>query len=513
MPERNLSLQHVCMWTDHGWQRVTTEIAAERGRGRTISAESGLLKCELCGQNVTFVCGHIYRPFFKHSRGEYDKNCPERTFVSPNQERNNLLQTIKNIHPLRLVVGTGYSFYVEIGLNPIDPSILDRIKGETFSIVSDDRSRNTYLFGRVNSDAITYFKVKQPLSTYFDIDIESDCNINLSIWQQRIPGPGEHALFQANGGRYVHQFSEVTLGKKYYLVTEKSYFSRQNAVMVDELKCYGRTRLYTVTAVQFNQKAAEFFLDLHYYLTDSPVEYTVLWPPIVQNSETIMFSTHYLYLLVKGDGECEMYPERKNNVYRIGDVSLTKVVLSNLQQILYVSKNSHLLTYSYLKKDSRTYTDYSYEEIKVYDEKKNQIIPGSISEKLPKELVFKLKYDGILEIIVNGFLEDTLEIKADIDQRIYPLKRNREYRIYIGIDCGWYLSILSEPTFSKRSINDKKLREKTINHSFGNIMQNMNDFPLSKCWIRKCIKKGSMPKDAYDLLCELKGDNHARRIN
>jgi len=53
------SLIHVCMWSDNGWKRITAEQAARLHPGGTVSAHSGLLMCELCGQYVILTDGDI----------------------------------------------------------------------------------------------------------------------------------------------------------------------------------------------------------------------------------------------------------------------------------------------------------------------------------------------------------------------------------------------------------------------------------------------------------------------
>lgn len=60
------SLTHVCMWSDHGWKRITAEQAARLHPGGTVSARSGLFMCELCGQYVTLTDGDINVRYFKH---------------------------------------------------------------------------------------------------------------------------------------------------------------------------------------------------------------------------------------------------------------------------------------------------------------------------------------------------------------------------------------------------------------------------------------------------------------
>lgn len=64
------SLTHVCMWSDHGWKRITAEQAARLHPGGTVSARSGLFMCELCGQYVTLTDGDINVRYFKHSAYE-----------------------------------------------------------------------------------------------------------------------------------------------------------------------------------------------------------------------------------------------------------------------------------------------------------------------------------------------------------------------------------------------------------------------------------------------------------
>ena len=51
------SLTHVCMWSEHGWKKITAyEASRLHPRGR-VSAASGLFMCELCGQYVILTEG------------------------------------------------------------------------------------------------------------------------------------------------------------------------------------------------------------------------------------------------------------------------------------------------------------------------------------------------------------------------------------------------------------------------------------------------------------------------
>ena len=77
-----MPLTHVCMWTEKGWKRVTAQEAGRIHPGGSVSSKSGLFMCDLCGQYVTLTNGSIRDRYFKHSKEEESKDCPERTFGS-----------------------------------------------------------------------------------------------------------------------------------------------------------------------------------------------------------------------------------------------------------------------------------------------------------------------------------------------------------------------------------------------------------------------------------------------
>lgn len=51
------SLTHVCMWSEHGWKKITANEAVRLHPGGTVSAVSCLFMCELCGQYVILTEG------------------------------------------------------------------------------------------------------------------------------------------------------------------------------------------------------------------------------------------------------------------------------------------------------------------------------------------------------------------------------------------------------------------------------------------------------------------------
>ena len=78
-------LNHVCVWKDGKWKRITEEEADKMFPYR-ISSDSGLFMCELCGQFVSFTKGDTRKRYFKHSRGETNKECEDRSIGYYNPE-------------------------------------------------------------------------------------------------------------------------------------------------------------------------------------------------------------------------------------------------------------------------------------------------------------------------------------------------------------------------------------------------------------------------------------------
>ena len=119
------SLNHVCMWEGHGWKRITAEEAAKRYPYGTIHADSGLFMCELCGQYVSLTNGSIRVRYFKHSRAEDEKTCPERTF-GPGAYPT--YSSTDHDLPIRICVSGNppSSFSLEMGLVRVPENLLEK---------------------------------------------------------------------------------------------------------------------------------------------------------------------------------------------------------------------------------------------------------------------------------------------------------------------------------------------------------------------------------------------------
>ena len=120
------TLNHVSIWTEHGWKHITAEEASRKYLRTTVPANSGIFMCELCGQYVTFTVDN----YFMHSRGYSDKSCDERTHYDGYSYSS---QAWEYHLPMRLL---SYEdrFHLEVGFPPVPPTMLKANQNNTISI-------------------------------------------------------------------------------------------------------------------------------------------------------------------------------------------------------------------------------------------------------------------------------------------------------------------------------------------------------------------------------------------
>lgn len=163
-----MTLNHVSMWTDNGFQ-PTTPYQAAQIHPYGASSRSGLFVCRLCGQYVSFVQNSYNTHFFKHSRGEEDKDCPERSIgvagtIAIKMKQQSL--------PIRLTVQSGNSFFIALGIVlPSGASVSNEIIQ-----ISADGLRHPFIFRseQLTEGNVTYLSLGQNLAPKYIITLQSN---------------------------------------------------------------------------------------------------------------------------------------------------------------------------------------------------------------------------------------------------------------------------------------------------------------------------------------------------
>lgn len=284
------SLTHVCMWSDHGWKRITAEQAARLHPGGTVSARSGLFMCELCGQYVTLTDGDINVRYFKHSAYEKSKDCPERTFGSGYTPS---YSSQEHDLPIRITSISSSSYRFELGL--IRAPISSLSKDFRIEIKPKGASDVSFVFAkeRLNSDSITYLPIGDRPFEKYALNFKNGNDQIREFWPAEINGiDPEGALFEKSSGQKLSYDADVEIGKEYYLLKRGHlYVKAYNGITIREI-LQKRTgwetwSLYEIYAAEFNEAAARFYLDFHCRLTEHPVSLHPVWPLFIEGNYVI----------------------------------------------------------------------------------------------------------------------------------------------------------------------------------------------------------------------------------
>lgn len=502
------ALNHVCMWSENGWIRVTAEQAAVLHPGGTVSAHSGLFMCEICGQYVTLTDGDRVTRYFKHSAYESDKNCPERTFGVGYKPQ---IDPKEHELPLKIVV-TENKIEFSIGLLyiPKEELIANNLRRISITPFGNDSDVYTYSIERLNEDMITYLPVGiEPALSY---RIESMPIFN-NIWPQTVKGVTKQGkIFDLTTGRMLLDDADVCVGREYYLLTTRNVNCGDiNArKVVERIGKNGVWKLYVISAQYMTEDAAKFFLDIHYRLCVMPIEVQTIWPPYIQSPYVIKHNEPTVVLFSNSTDEIfvNVFPETGIQKFLIpSQKRVFKVDCKERQQLISAGRTRNF-RYNYYWKDSLLECSIN-TALEVFDGKNNLLVEG-VYKKIPALgiISFVPIYDGFIIVRDKQGIIEKRNITADgIIKEINNIKLGYEVEIYQGLDVVWKASFIKVD--KKHTISDDELLsilknsigEKTkMLHSYGAAAIHLKDYPKTKEWLRQQIKSGCISRTALNYL-------------
>lgn len=513
------SLTHVCMWSESGWQRITAEQAARLHPGGTVSAHSGLFMCELCGQYVTLTDGKIQTRHFRHSASEASKSCPERTFganyfVSYSAQEHDL--------PIRITEVSASSFRFEIGLirAPI------HLFGNDFRIEIRPKGIQgvSYLFSkeRLNCDSITYLPIGENPFEEYVLSFQNGSNKLYEFWSKEIRGiVPEGTLFERPSGKKLPYDADVELGKEYYLLKRGYSIARSyRSIEIQEVtrKRFGWEvwTLYVVSAHEFNEEAARFYLNFHCRLTEHPISLKAVWPLYVEGNYVVKHSQKSMYVLVEGNiSSVKTFPEAMvcQLNHNASQAKLFEISCNSRQQLISVGR-SQPLEYTYFWRESLNH-EKDQPRIVVTD-LAGAVIPFGEATTLPykKTLVFQSQFDGEIIISHNNRVLDKQKLLSDKQLVLDGLSYGVGIQVVTGLDIVWDISFKKQYSVLDndgsellKQVTQKSGKSIPIPHSLRNILIGMSHYPQICQWIRKCIRDGSINEQSYrrlqDIYCRV----------
>lgn len=518
-----MPLTHVCMWSGHGWKRVTAYDAAKMFP-YGISAYSGLFMCDICGQYVTLTNGGIRDPYFKHSSEEKSKDCPERTFA------NGTYATTFNeqIHslPIKLTLRSGRSFEIALGFFSLPSDLIGKKDKHTIIIQGGNSSQKfQYSLERLNPNGITYLSVgEMPYETY-KISCSFDTQKVQSYWPSIIQGiSADGTLFDKETGKKLPEDADVSVGHTYYLITKRGYildkpYISQKRVCTSSNGYFNAWYVYEIQASKYDESSARFFLELHARLTDHPVKLFPIWPEFIEYPYRVMHRKDVLYFYLEGEevtSKAFPYAYIQKSDLSSEDTHILRIESNDRQQLVSAGRVK-VLKYTYLWKDSLL-RPVGRKELCVVDDTGQQLSPGTYQHSPSNgQISFSCEIDGFVEVNdIDGFPINRYSFSAGQKTIVDNVRIGTTVNIYYGLDLVW--SAKFEQSTSDSEIDERNLIKQLetyqydyirISHAAGSLAAELQRYPMLRNWYRLQVKNGKISKRALQII-KLVGERHDR---
>lgn len=502
-----IKLTHVSIRDEeYGWRHITSQEAKQLFPDQPVSAGEKVFMCELCGQYVAFVNSHACTRYFKHSRGEEDKNCAERS------NQYNIYPSVQPGRyqlPLRLKI-KGTSFSLSIGIPQFGAFDVDakvRIYGK------DTQIHTFSLAERIQESGISWLDIQQDIAPKYKIQQIGFMGV---YWPDYIPGINPiGALFDSRDRRMLQTDDEVTVGCVYYLLTSR-YQYYCSGIICTEQACttiQGKSwRVYRVQATKFSSETVRFFLLLKAHLVKKPIALQILWPSTVSQQGTTFHNTAALYVAHSGGEKLRLLLMPLNGQWQPQNFGSYFCVESNgFQQMVAIQYHNGQTNRSNHAMLWRAPFFKSVEEPKVLFLDRNGILlEDSSYTRLPPQgmLTVLAAFDGQL-IVQRGKITQSVQmLKAD-ERKTIQVSTGDTVKVLQGCDVA--ASIMFH--HPKNEAPDKDLSEillgmidkparryVPINHMFGCVVHRLPiDFVLKRK-IRSCIQAGKISEEAYQYI-------------
>lgn len=500
-----MPLTHVCMWTEKGWKRVTAQEAGRIHPGGSVSSKSGLFMCDLCGQYVTLTNGSIRERYFKHSKEEESKDCPERTF---GLAASSTFQAGAHELPIRIKIISQNRFGLEMGFLGVPKSLLGKRDSQQIKVMPIGSNANSfvYSFTRLNQEGITYLSIGERPVALYKIATNSTNKELKNYWPESVEGIKQGALFDKKTRKKLPTDADVQIGKEYYLLTKNRLYGYGSHIMATQVCSMNFSwetwRVYEIIADAFNEETARFFLDYHCRLTEYPVKLYPLWPIYVESPYLILHKDNDMKMFFQGDANPKLFPIKSINKRISGNASILYFQSSERQQMISAGR-SKVLKYIYLWKSELDYV--AQEPIVKVEDIENNIINSGEQKSLPKNNILSVvaPMDGEIILKKGNEIVDKYKLMSNHKVVIDEIYYGMTVEILQGLDCVWQVQYLKEEkskTKEEKEIlqNLRKAKGKLIPvpHTIGSLANKMETYPEIRNWLYKKIRSGYIEEKA-----------------
>ncbi len=498
------SLTHVCIRdSNNGWRRITAEQAGEE-YSNTVSVSKHLFICELCGQYVTLTAeGKKKVQHFRHSRGEQDKVCAERT-----EQYNKYPEFQYGCYdmPLKLLLNNG-TFTLAIG---VPQGALLRTD---FTLTVSGKITHTFnMKERVQESGITWLPLQQDIALKYDIKA---IDVKFDTWPTIIPGINPYGtVFDGRGNKILHQEDEVKVGEDYYLITTQYADDGCRDISIKDLmhkSVNGELwRVYRVRATKFSPESARFFLQYKLRLVKKAIDLHVIWPMTVEEGTITYHNAEKLYLAYHGDEKVELTlmpytssteVQEYGNYFRVQSNGLQQLAGYKWRDGL-MNKSNHLMVWK--RPFARTANT---PVVEVFD-KNNSLLEKDAYSQLPpkKQIIVSARYDGTITVKCRERTKQVITIKGG-ERVSLAIAIGDTVVVTQGCDVVREIAFRKPEKisdgFSGELYHALKRPDATcvsVSHRFGSCSEVLPNDAVIKGKIAAYIRQGKMPKNVHALI-------------
>lgn len=539
-----MRLHHVCEWNTvtHRWERISID-EAKKKYPLGLSSRSHVFMCELCGQHVTLTEGSSKKTaYFRHSRGEANKTCPERDKY---QKGAFSFQASQGDLPLRLKLGeNGFIFdSFEIGI----PKAFVNESLYQIRIQNDQGNKViSYNAERLYDEVTTYLNVCNPFATSYTVSFYGadgkllegiKLGINNPITVNGIDPNG--TIFDGESGKKIPKDGNVKINHTYYLLIRDDSSLKKN---VDGLEimhqdtCGSRMnwKVYALKGFSYTPEMVGFFSEYHARVSENPVKLIPFWPQTVQDGYIFWHDTDQLLFYVQGEyvklkgypavtgDTIATFPLEKNEAFSARN--LVEFPVREKHQIVSIGRQS-VLQYLYVWKKEFETPHIKQPKYQVKDKAGNLIGEyQTILLSQRKALEISSEVDGYLEIRdTQQIVQNRIKVKADTPNYLTDLDIRNGYRLvfYQGLDPVWKAFVESGRQKPEEKRNEAIGQDRECNEKDTALYQKLCScrgatLPVNLAmkrlcfqyrrdtriytWLRKQMLQGKMPVQAYRLL-------------
>lgn len=509
------SLTHVCIWSEKGWTPITAEEASRlHPTGGGVSYKSGLFRCDLCGQYVTFVDGAVYASHFKHINDTKSKDCPDRAQVSATI---NSFRPGVHTLPLKLDRITSDSFELQMGFIALPDELFTLVRNKTIRITAKGSAVKPLIYRgtRIQQECTTYLSLGKQISSVYTVEVQEHTKEIEQIWPRVVEGiDRDGALFDSQTGKKLPPDADVQIHHTYYLLTGKCLYRNRDV----ESRCistvfdrFTRWMIYEIRATEFSEQAARFFMNYNCRLTENPVVTFPLWPACVENPYILLHKHRDIIMFLQG--YCvkpKVFPNSNIRMFSTQDKDRMIFSLNSRErQQLLSAGRTKVLKYMYLRRTELSETA-AVPVIDVTDIEGNPI-HSLVQNTLPKgnAVVIHSPFDGMIHLYDGKQLIRKERLRAGEKTQI-NVYFGIELTAFQGLDLVFRLRF-EKPAVSK-NIRDAELARRLrqchgsmmpVSHRLGSLATELKGYTETKLWLYQCIREGTMPKAAYQILTSI----------